>query len=258
MPVKLKDCKRAETLFGDWPEGILKSCLQGIMGCVYADYAQQPESAMAMLGDFCFLAGRPDEELVRFKPDECSGDFMIMVPQSKGWAAIITEVYKDKAKPVARYAFRKEPGVFDRQKLRTAVDSLSSEYTVRMMDEECFDECRRHYWSRDLVSQFTDYEMYQRLGLGTVVLRQKEIVAGASSYASFQGGIEIEIDTKEEYRRQGLAYACGAALLLECMDRGIYPSWDAQNLWSVALAEKLGYHFDHEYTVYEIWGYGDI
>ncbi|MGB4661891.1 MAG: GNAT family N-acetyltransferase, partial [Mobilitalea sp.] len=28
-----------------------------------------------------------------------------------------------------------------------------------------------------------------------------------------------------------------------------------QNKWSVALAEKLGYHFDHEYTAYEIRGY---
>ncbi|MDD6328823.1 MAG: GNAT family N-acetyltransferase, partial [Lachnospiraceae bacterium] len=34
-----------------------------------------------------------------------------------------------------------------------------------------------------------------------------------------------------------------------------YPSWDAQNKWSVGLAEKLGYHFSHEYTAYEINGY---
>lgn len=66
------------------------------------------------------------------------------------------------------------------------------------------------------------------------------------------GGIEIEIDTKEEHRRQGLAYACGAKLILECLNKGWYPSWDAQNKWSVALAEKLGYHFSHEYPAYEV------
>ena len=48
-----------------------------------------------------------------------------------------------------------------------------------------------------------------------------------------------------------MAYICGAKLILECLDRGWYPSWDAQNLWSVALAQKLGYRFDHEYVVYE-------
>ncbi|MCM1200726.1 MAG: GNAT family N-acetyltransferase [Bacteroides fragilis] len=61
-----------------------------------------------------------------------------------------------------------------------------------------------------------------------------------------------KIDTKKEYRRRGLATVCGARLILECLDRGLYPSWDAQNPWSVVLAQKLGYHFDREYTAYEI------
>ncbi len=91
-----------------------------------------------------------------------------------------------------------------------------------------------------------------------VILLGQEIVAGASSYSSYAGGIEIEIDTREDHRRKGLAYICGARLILECCSRGLYPSWDAQNLQSVALAEKLGYHFDHAYIAYEIWGYGDF
>jgi len=33
-----------------------------------------------------------------------------------------------------------------------------------------------------------------------------------------------------------------------------YPSWDAQNMISVHLAEKLGYEYDHEYTAYEVSG----
>ena len=77
-------------------------------------------------------------------------------------------------------------------------------------------------------------------------------MSGASSYSGYQSGIEIQIDTKESYRRKGLAYICGAKLILECLERGWYPSWDAQNLCSVALAEKLGYHFDHAYPAYEI------
>ena len=36
------------------------------------------------------------------------------------------------------------------------------------------------------------------------------------------------------------------------MQEGIYPSWDAQNMNSVYLAEKLGYEFDHEYVAYEV------
>ena len=40
--------------------------------------------------------------------------------------------------------------------------------------------------------------------------------------------------------------------LLQCLEEDLYPSWDAQNMLSVHLAEKLGYEFDHEYTVYEV------
>jgi len=39
-------------------------------------------------------------------------------------------------------------------------------------------------------------------------------------------------------------------LILECLSWGLYPSWDAHDMRSVALAEKLGYHLDKEYTAY--------
>jgi hypothetical protein len=46
--------------------------------------------------------------------------------------------------------------------------------------------------------------------------------------------------------------ACSAQLILACLSRGLYPSWDAQNKASVILAERLGYHFDFEYVAYEV------
>ena len=85
-----------------------------------------------------------------------------------------------------------------------------------------------------------------------VVNKEGVPVAGASSYYVYPGGIEIQIDTHQDYRRRGLATTAAAGLILACLDRGLYPSWDAANLSSVALAEKLGYQFDHEYTAYEV------
>lgn len=84
------------------------------------------------------------------------------------------------------------------------------------------------------------------------MLKDGVIVSGASSYTSFSAGIEIEIDTMEAFRRKGLASACGAKLILECLKRGLYPSWDAHNKESLALAQKLGYRFANEYPVYEV------
>ena len=105
------------------------------------------------------------------------------------------------------------------------------------------------------MSQFPNYSKYCKLGLGFAICKDNRIVSGASSYARYQEGIEIEIDTKEEYRRKGLAYVCGAKLILECQKRNLYPSWDAQNKNSLALAEKLGYHYSHSYKAVEIRKY---
>lgn len=250
-----ENMKSVEHIFVGWEETLIWSCLQKIMGEIYVDNQDNPRSAMAIIGDFCFFAGEPDKELVLYKPESCHQDFIIMVPQNNEWAELIRECYKEKAKKVTRYAIKKEPDAFDKEKLKKAVENLSPEYTMKLVDEEIFDWCKENSWSRDLVSQYKDYDEYHDKGLGVVVLKDGIPVSGASSYSSYVGGIEIEIDTKEEYRRKGLAYACGAKLVLECLKRGLYPSWDAQNKWSVALAKKLGYHYDHEYEAYEIWGY---
>lgn len=252
---KLNQPQAAATLFENWQETLIWSCLQGVMGNIYADNEDAPISAMAMLGDFAFLAGEANGELALYKPETCKQDFMIMVPRSEAWAQMLEACYGEQAKKVTRYAIKKEGDVFDKEALKKAVAMLSDGYKLQMINKEIFLKCRELPWSRDLVSQYADYETYHRLGLGVVALKDGEPVAGASSYASYNGGIEIEIDTREDERRKGLAYACGAKLILECLERGLYPSWDAQNKGSVALAEKLGYHFDHEYTAYEIWEY---
>ncbi|MDO4336813.1 MAG: GNAT family N-acetyltransferase [Eubacteriales bacterium] len=255
MITKLQNPMAAKDLFAGWEETLIWSCLQKVMGGIYGDSAHDPASAMALIGDFCFLAGMPDTELAAYKPETCQQDFMIMVPQNQQWGELIEQLYQGKAKKVTRYAIKKEPDVFDKEKLRQMTDTLSPEYELKMIDEGLYHYCKEHTWCRDFVSQYADYEAYRKYGLGVVILKDGVPVSGASSYTSYPGGIEIEIDTKEEYRRRGLATICGAKLILECLQRNLYPSWDAQNLWSVSLAEKLGYHFDHVYTAYEICEY---
>lgn len=240
-------------VFDAWAETIIWSCVQGIMGEVYTNEAE--DAAMAILGDFAFYAGNPSEELVRFKPENCKQDFIIMVPQNDEWGNLIEKCYGDKAKIVTRYAMKKEPDVFDIEKLQHAVMDMPEGYELKVMEEMEYNMCRSNGWSNDLVSQYRNYDTYKELGIGVVVLKAGELVAGASSYSRYDKGIEIEIDTREDHRRKGLACACGAKLILECLKKDLYPSWDAQNKWSVALAEKLGYHFSNEYVAYEVMGY---
>lgn len=243
------EVKRVEHLFAGWDETMIWSCLQGTMGSVYIKDSEHPFSAAAQLNDFCFLVGGPTASLIEF---DYGRDFLIMVPQNEVWAEMIESVWGDKAVRRIRYAIKKEPNCFDTQKLAGVVNSLPEQFIIKQIDRELYAQCYEKPWCRDLVSGYPAYEDFERLGIGFVVTENGEIVSGASSYSSYCGGIEIEIDTKEGYRRKGLATAAGAALTLECIQRGLYPSWDAQNKFSVALAEKLGYSFSHEYPVYEV------
>lgn len=246
--------KLSETIFAGWNETIIWSCLQGMMGNIYVDHLEKPTSAVAVLGDFCFFAGQPNRELAALRPVWRQQEFIIAVPQNNLWGDLIESQYMDRANKVVRYAMKKEAAVFDKSYLRHLVRQLPSEYSLHLMDRNLFEQCKTIDWCKDFVSQFKDWQIYQKIGLGVLILKDRQIVAGASSYSAYVGGIEIEIDTKIEFRRRGLALICGAKLITECLERDWYPSWDAQNLWSVSLAEKLGYHLDYPYEAYEIVG----
>ena len=245
MIYELKDPSKAENLFEGWQETLIWSCLQGVMGKVFVTDPENPRSAFAFVGCFGFYAGEPDRELVKNKPD----GFVIMVPQNEGWASLIEECFPS-AKRVTRYAIRKDTR-FDPAALQKEVERLPEGYELKAIDADLYDQCLEDPVTRDFVSSFGSKEKYLEWGRGMVIVREGRIVSGASSYTRYKEGIEIEVDTVKAERRKNLATIVSAALILRCLKEGLYPSWDAQNMDSVHLSEKLGYEFDHEYTAYE-------
>ena len=250
MIVKLHNTALAERLFGGWEETMICSCLQNVMGCICVTDSGKPKSAMAILGCFAFFAGEADEELVRGMPENVA----IMIPQNETWAALI-EACRPEAKKTVRYAMKKDTR-FDRNALRKIADSLPAGYSLRRIDGSVYDLCLQEPFAADFVSAFGSKESYLERGRGVVVLKDGRIVSGASSYSRYLKGIEIEVDTDPEERRKGLAGAACAWLIMSCLEEGLYPSWDAQNLTSVHLAEKLGYELSHAYVAYELNGNG--
>lgn len=246
MIYKLDDTEKVKDLFAGWEETLIYSCLQKVMGTIYVTDIEQPKSAFAFVGCFGFYAGEPNRELVKNKPD----GFVIMTPQNEEWAQCIEECFPD-AKRVVRYAIKKNTQ-FDRNKLRTFVTQLPAGYEIKKIDSQIYDQCILNPVTSDFVSAFESKEKYLRDGRGMVIMKDDRIVAGASSYTRYREGIEIEVDTVESERRKQLATIVCSALILACLDEGLYPSWDAQNIHSVHLAEKLGYEFAHEYVAYEV------
>ena len=209
-----------------------------------------PRSALLYSSfDGIFLAGEPDRELVEY---DKLGDESV-VPLNEGWEKLIKECWPE-AVPTTRYAIRRCKD-FDREKLQSFVDALPEGYEIKRIDSGIYDlilaanDADLEY----LIGDFETKEAFLEKGRGFVVLKDGKVVAGASSEYCYRfGGIEVEIDTVHKERRKGLASAVGAKLILSCLDDGLEPVWDAANLISVHLAEKLGYRFDHEYVYYWI------
>lgn len=243
-----------EPLVQNWEETFIKSCMDGYMGQVYTLDRENPLSAHLVVGEFDLLAGEAERSLVEHVQGHNTDQHKhyLLVPQHEGWYSLIEEVYGDQVTKLTRYAIKKEGDRFNRELLKGYVASLPEGYELVKIEEQQYKEIGQMSWAKDLCVNYPTYSDYQESGLGYVALHEGKIVAGASSYSSFEGGIEIEIDTQKEYRRKGLAIACGAKLILDCLDRDWYPSWDAATKASVALAEKLGYHFSHEYRAYFI------
>ena len=84
------------------------------------------------------------------------------------------------------------------------------------------------------------------------ILHQGRFVSGASSAAVGGGKFEIEIQTRREFCRRGLARAVAAALILYCLEHGIEACWDAANEPSATLARQLGFHSTGKYEAYRL------
>lgn len=245
MIYELKEPSNAAPLFGDWDDTGITVCLDGLMGNIYVTDPDCPRSVLAVAGDFAYCAGEPDEELLKGKPDR----WMLIVPQNEEWAELIENCLP--ASKRIRYAIRKDT-VFDREKLEAMVRSLPEGYVLRRIDGELYDMCMGNEEFRDNVAVFGSMEKFLEYGRGFAVMKDGMIVSAASSYFRSLKEIDIEIGTVKQERHRGLASAAAAKLILECLDEGLYPAWDAANKMSVRLAEKLGYEYAGEYVCYGV------
>ena len=240
-----------------WPEGerqklralfdqsstLLDACLQGHMGEAWADSMQRPRSALVQIGDFVFLGGRPDAWLLEqiSKPDR-----QWIVQGNEAWRKLLREM-PGRVEPIRRWKVEL-PKNFDLNRLRQWAQNAE----IHPIDQDMYDECLRQEWRRDWVSLFNSWEDYHKRGLGFVLAQNGEVVSGASSYAVYDGGIEIQVDTRKDYQGRGFAKKVCARLILECLERGLQPSWDAASVTSCALAKGLGYHVRDAYEA-DLW-----
>jgi L-amino acid N-acyltransferase YncA len=99
-------------------------------------------------------------------------------------------------------------------------------------------------WAGSEVAELSTFDSaadFLERGIGFCVQDAGVTVGAAYSSLVCSTAIEVSVFVEQQRRKQGMATALSAALLLECLARGLHPNWDAANEASCRLAEKLGY-----------------
>lgn len=243
--------KQLIPMFKNMNDTIILSCLQGHMGTAWVDDLINPTVAQILVGVFVFYAGDPHanatEELLLNLPED-----IIVIVNTGEWKNRIETFHNGSIKKFQRYSFKKNAEHLDPNHMQSFLSTLPEEYELKKIDSSLAYDPSLQALSEDFTSQYASIDDYIDKGVGFCILNNGQIVCAASSYSVYDDGIEIEIDTSPEHRRKGLATVAASALILDCLHRGKYPSWDAANLKSVTLAEKLGYVLEEEYDAYYI------
>lgn len=238
-------------MFSDMTDTLILSCLQGHMGDVWVDNTKNPTVAELLVGDFVFFAGDCESDIAKELLKNLPKSSLVVV-HTEQWKELVEQVHKENCNKFSRYSFFKDITKLDYEYVKSFISTLSDEYELRKVDEEILEMKSFYDLSEDFISQFESKEDFLKRGCGYCILHDGQVICGATSYSIYDNGIEIEIDTHVDYRRRGLATVVASAIIIDCLDRGIYPSWDAANLTSVALAKKLGYVMDRPYDTYYV------
>lgn len=245
---------RLADMFDCFDDSMINSCFEGIYGELLCDDACDPKTAVIVSGDFHYLAGEPafaDEIMA----DAVYKPHAVFVPSDDGWFDALNAASGGRLRKVERYHMRLLEGGFDRQALSGIIDNMNylklSDCELCAIGRAEYDECLASDWADSFVSNFSDYNEFEKHGFGFVIKHAGKIVSGTSTYCYYSKGVEVEVSTAPEYRMKGLARITAARFILECLDRGLAPNWDARNMASVSIARKLGFELHDSYTAYE-------
>jgi len=229
--------------------------LEGLMGKVLVNDKENPCVAALSLPQYKMhiLGGDAKHPAAREFLAALPG-FSTLFFGTPEWTKLLDQVHKGKVIVLKRYAFSSES--LDLERLKQLISQLSANFQIERIN--------LHYAQQiaNDKSDLTDGQLFGfaspqdfiERGFGYCALENKKIVCIASTGTVCSKGIEVQINTHKKYRGRGLASATGAALLIECLENGIDPNWDAATEISAGLAKKLGYIPQGEYDTYVYTG----
>ncbi len=226
---------------------LIHAVLSGRHGQALVDDMDHPTGVALLLDREVALAGNP--AILSRLVEVYEGDFLAVFVAPPACEQQVLALHAPKTQAFVRFAFRR-PRLDPQHLERLAAPPEGAQ--LRPLDRELLRTLRSQAWAEDVMGVFPDEASFLCGALGWALCVQGQPVSVCSTAWSFPGGVEIQIDTHPDYYRKGFASCAAARFALDAMERGLQPTWDAANMISLRLAQKLGYQFDHAYVCWAL------
>jgi len=230
---------------------LLRSLYFGYNGSLYVGFDEQGNKAciLADIGHTFYYYGdahAKDAEYLINKVEDYAE-----IHANKDWQDRIKKIYKDKISMHTRYDM--DASKLDQNHLKSLANMFEGELIYQEIDQALYTKLKNMSWTSSMVENFKDVDDFEKNGYGIVLLdKSGKILSGTSSFVRYEEGFEIEIATHKDERRKGYALSTAAYFILQVLKRGYTVHWDAANLGSKLLAEKLGFTLKEVYEVLDI------
>lgn len=236
-----------------------RTVLEGYMGEAYTDNKEKPNFAVLFCRRYCFINGDCQSKEAEKFLKSLDSSYRVIIADSS-WYPLIEKVFQGHYEKNKRYALKEDGNKFEVKQLEENSKLLDKKYVIKEINEAIYktiqknkEMARKENADPDDLRFLNLTDNYLEQGIGVCCFDKDEIIGICGSSIIYSKSIEINIKVKEEYHKQHIATVMASQLILRCLEKGIYPSWDAANLNSLGLAKKLGYQYDSEYEIYEIY-----
>lgn len=219
-------------------------------GTIYSDSEVKPQSAILLTDDGYIIVGDPDNdkfntELFQLFITEAFADVEHISMREKWLESLKTTFQSHISDSIKRYSYSLE----DISYLKTGKE-LDSEYKLFKITPESLKTLKdfvNFKKTKDMCEGFWNaYKPSGKFNFGYVVLKDNIIVSRCSlcQESSSQNICELDIETAEDYRKLGFAFAVAQTTIKEAFRVGYQKiAWgcDTSNIGSWKTAEKLGF-----------------
>lgn len=251
VKAKYPYCSKACEMLGIYNDTVVNTICENIAGQMWVDDENNPKVVLGKYKSYHYLNGLPQkvDNLTDILFDECNQP--VLIANNNSWVEFLDADVN--AKHTERYRLL-TPQKFDEETLKGYFEKINNfpQFELRIMNDEDYDAYDPTGWEHNMRGCFKSKEDFLEKSCGVVIVHDGKIISGCSAYTYYSKGVEVQIETLEEYRGMGLGMIVGARYIYECQKRGIVPNWDAAHMQSAKMAQKLGFVFDRRYDAFEL------